>query len=44
MTALLLATFFDRLRAVLSGDTPPAGLRMRWHMWLDFVRRAWGRV
>jgi 2-furoyl-CoA dehydrogenase large subunit len=40
---LLLATFFDRLRAVLSGDRPSAGLRARWNKWFDFVRRAWGR-
>jgi 2-furoyl-CoA dehydrogenase large subunit len=40
---LLLATFFDRLRAVLSGDTPPAGLRTRWNTWLALLGRAWGR-
>jgi hypothetical protein len=40
---LLLATFFDRLRAVLLGDTSPEGLRARWRAWLDLVRRAWGR-
>jgi 2-furoyl-CoA dehydrogenase large subunit len=40
---LLLATFFDRLRTVLSGDTPPAGLRTRWNTWLALLRRAWGR-
>jgi 2-furoyl-CoA dehydrogenase large subunit len=40
---LLLATFFDRLRAVLSGDMPPAGLRTRWNTWLALLRRAWGR-
>lgn len=40
---LLLATFFDRLRAVLLGETPPEGLRARWRAWLDLVQRAWGR-
>ncbi|MBV9628658.1 MAG: molybdopterin-dependent oxidoreductase, partial [Xanthobacteraceae bacterium] len=41
---LLLATFFDRLRAVLSGETPPAGLRERWRAWLDLVWRSRGRT
>jgi 2-furoyl-CoA dehydrogenase large subunit len=40
---LLLATFFDRLRAVLSGDTSPAGVRTRWNTWLALLRRARGR-
>jgi 2-furoyl-CoA dehydrogenase large subunit len=41
---LLLATFFEGLRAVLLGETPAAGLRARWNTWVDFVRRAWGRA
>jgi 2-furoyl-CoA dehydrogenase large subunit len=40
---LLLATFFERLRAVLSGETPREGLRTRWNTWLALLRRAWGR-
>jgi 2-furoyl-CoA dehydrogenase large subunit len=40
---LLLATFFDRLRAVLSDEAPPAGLRGRWRAWLELVRRTRGR-
>jgi carbon monoxide dehydrogenase subunit G len=40
---VLLATFFDRLRAVWSGDASPAGLRTRWNTWLAQLRRAWGR-
>jgi 2-furoyl-CoA dehydrogenase large subunit len=40
---LLLATFFDRLRAVLSGDTPTKGMRTRCNTWLALLRRAWGR-
>ncbi len=41
---VLLATFFERLRAVLLGETRSAGLRARWRTWTELVRRAWGHA